>query len=112
MKAIALLFFLSSSAQALPADYKASTRPVTYAELSEFLKSVDGKGQVSVSVEGHSGAGRSLYLVHVGRDPKPAWKVFIYAQQHGDEVSGKDAALYLIRDLAKDPALLPAGVDL
>ncbi len=114
MRVLALAFLLSpaSAAQELPADYKAATRTITYPELSAFLASVDGKGPVSVSVEGKSTQGRSLYLVHLGREAKPSWKVFIYAQQHGDEVSGKDALLYLIRDISKDPSLLPPGVDL
>jgi hypothetical protein len=38
--------------------------------------------------------------------------VLFYAQQHGDEVAGKDAILFLIRDIAARPALLPADVEL
>ena len=42
----------------------------------------------------------------------PTWRVLFYAQQHGDEVSGKDALLYLVRDIAREPGLLPPDVDL
>ena len=79
--------------------------------MKSFLGSVDGKGPVSVSVEGTSTKGRSLYLVRLSHGGTPAWKVFLYAQQHGDELSGKDALLYLIRDVARDPALLPPDVE-
>jgi hypothetical protein len=79
--------------------------------MAAFLASVDGKGPIRVSVEGTSAGGRNLYLVHASRGT-PAWRVFFYAQQHGDEVSGKDALLYLVRDIARDPQALPDGVDL
>jgi len=101
-----------NTTSAMPADPKSLTKTISYADMESFLKSVDGKGVVSVSVEGKTTKGRSLYLVHVGRDPKPEWSVLFYAQQHGDEISGKDALLFLIRDIAKDPSLLPSGVDL
>jgi hypothetical protein len=80
-----------------------------------FLRSVDGKGPVTVSVEGRTAQGRGVYLVHLSTAPlrgPPSWKVLFYAQQHGDELSGKDALLYLVRDIARDPSLLPPDVDL
>jgi len=96
---------------AMPADPKSLTKTISYADMESLLKSVNRKGIVSVSVEGKTTKGRSIYLVHA-RAAKPEWTVLFYAQQHGDEISGKDALLYLIRDLAKKPALLPEGVDL
>jgi hypothetical protein len=38
--------------------------------------------------------------------------VFLYAEQHGDEVAGKDALLYLVRGIAERPERLPEDVDL
>ena len=100
---------------AFPADHRALARTISYAQMETFLESVDGKGPVHVSVEGRTAQGRALYLVHLTTAPpgaSPAWKVLFYAQQHGDEVSGKDALLYLVREIAARPSLLPPDVDL
>ena len=99
------------AAPAFPEDHRQLTQTISYPEMEAFLRSVDGKGPIRVSVEGTSAGGRSLYLVHASRGAG-AWRVFFYAQQHGDEVSGKDALLYLVRDIARNPELLPADVDL
>ena len=63
-------------------------------------------------MEATTSGGRSVYLVHATRGGTPSFRVLFYAQQHGDEVSGKDALLYMVRDIARDPALLPPDVDL
>jgi hypothetical protein len=99
-------------APAFPEDHRTLARTISLAEMEAFLKSVDGKGPISVSVEGQSAGGRPLYLVHASRSVLPAWRVLFYAQQHGDEVSGKDALLYLVREIARKPELLPRDVDL
>jgi len=99
----------------LPEDHRALGKTTSYAQMETFLRSVDGKGPVRVSVEGRTSQGRAIYLVHLTNAPPgatPAWKVLFYAQQHGDEVSGKDALLFLIRDIARDPSRLPQDVDL
>jgi hypothetical protein len=96
----------------LPEDHRALARTISFAEMESFVKSVDGTGGVTVSVEGASTAGRPLYAVHLTGAGSRPWRILLYAQQHGDEVSGKDALLYLVRDIARDPGLLPAGVDL
>ena len=94
---------------AFPDDHRTLTKTISYDEMEAFLKSVDGKGPITVSVEGTTTKGRSVYLVHATRGGQPAFRILFYAQQHGDEVSGKDALLYLIRDIAAKPELLPAG---
>jgi hypothetical protein len=95
-----------------PEDHRKLTRTISLSEMEAFLKSVDGKGPISVTVEGTSAGGRPLYLVHVSRGATAPWRVLFYAQQHGDEVSGKDALLYLVREIARKPELLPRDVDL
>jgi len=107
-----LLIFASPVAAQLPEDRHALTRTVSYAEMETFLSGVSGKGPITVSPEATTSKGRSVYLVHASRGGTPSFRVLFYAQQHGDEVSGKDALLYLVRDIARDPALLPPGVDL
>jgi hypothetical protein len=101
-----------SSATSFPEDHHALTKTISLAQMEAFLKSVDGKGPVSVSVEGTSAGGHPLFLVHLNRSVAATWRILFYAQQHGDEVSGKDALLYLVRDIARNPDLLPADVDL
>ena len=117
---IALLLFASAlvagSALAadasLPEDHRALARTISFPEMERFLASVDGTGGVEVSVEGTSAASRALYLVHLAGGGERPWRILLYAQQHGDEVAGKDALLYLVRDIVRDPGLLPADVDL
>jgi hypothetical protein len=96
---------------ALPEDHRSLARSTSWAEMASLLASLDGNGPVSVSVAGKSREGRDLFVVRLSRGGAPRWRILFYAQQHGDEVSGKDALLYLVRDVARDPALLPAGVE-
>ena len=98
-----------------PEDHRALARTISYAGMETFLRSVDGTGPVRVSVEGRTAQGRAVYLVHLAaaeRGTGPAWKILFYAQQHGDEVSGKDALLYLVREISRKPSLLPPDVEL
>ena len=107
---LAALLFVPSLLLAqsfMPADHRDLKTTISYPQMVSFLQSVDGKGVVRVSVEGTSTGGRSVYLVRLARADTPSWKILFYAQQHGDEVSGKDALLYLIRDVAANPDLLP-----
>nr|WP_320132200.1 M14 family zinc carboxypeptidase [uncultured Holophaga sp.] len=83
-----------------------------YAEMETFLRSVEKPGFITVSEEGRSHQGRAIYLVRIRRTEAPACRVFFYAQQHGDEVAGKEAQLQWIRELASHPELLPEDVDL
>jgi len=107
-----LLTSASPAAAQLPEDRHALSRTVSYAEMEAFLSGVNGKGPVTVSAEATTSKDRLVYLVHATRGGTPSFRVLFYAQQHGDEVSGKDALLYLVRDIARDPGLLPADVDL
>ena len=102
----------AAAAFVLPEDHRTLARTTSYAQMASFLGSVDGKGPVSVSVAGRSREGRDLFVVRVARGPAPRWRVLFYAQQHGDEVSGKDALLYLIRDAARRPEAFPDDVEL
>ncbi len=99
-------------AAAFPEDHRQLAKTISFADMEAFLQSVDGQGPVSVSVEGASVEGRALYLVHASHSVTANWRILFYAQQHGDEVSGKDALLYLVREIVNKPQLLPRDVDL
>lgn len=103
---------LSAAPGSLPEDHRTLAKSTSYDGVAAFLESVDGKGPVTVSVEGKTAQGRSVFLVHASHGGNPPFRILFYAQQHGDEVSGKDALLYLIRDIVREPALLPKDVDL
>jgi hypothetical protein len=110
--ALSLLLSPTLAFAQLPEDRGTLSRTVSYTEMEAFLSGVSGKGPITVSAEATTSRGRSVYLVHATRGGTPAFRVLFYAQQHGDEVSGKDALLYLVRDIARDPSLLPPDVDL
>ncbi|MFN7986709.1 MAG: M14 family zinc carboxypeptidase [Thermoanaerobaculia bacterium] len=96
----------------LPEDHRTLAKSTSYDAMAAFLKTVDGKGPVTVSEEGKTAQGRNVYLVHARGSATATFRVLFYAQQHGDEVSGKDALLYLVRDIAREPSRLPKDVDL
>ena len=110
---LSLLPLLAVPAAAqLPEDRRTLKRTISYAEMETFLAGVSGKGPITTSVEATTSQGRKIHLVRATRGGTPSFRVLFYAQQHGDEVSGKDALLYMVRDIARDPALLPADVEL
>lgn len=103
---ILLLAFEISFAQQTPLEKSNYTKLTSYEELSEFISEADNSGElINVEVIGTSIEGRNLYAVKFsksdfGRDESKI-KVLIFAQQHGNEQSGKEAALLLINELQK-----------
>jgi hypothetical protein len=95
-----------------PADHRALKASIPYDQLTAFLRSVEKPGFIDLTDEGRTVQGRSLWLVHLRRGAQPDWRVFLYAQQHGNEISGRNALLYLVRRIAEDPSRLPEDVDL
>ncbi len=84
-------------------DYKKLTN---HSELSQFIKEVDEKSEIiKTEVLAKSHEGKELFVVYFsknefGKDASKI-KVLIFAQQHGDEQSGKEGALLLINELLK-----------
>jgi hypothetical protein len=84
-------------------NYKKIT---SYDELSDYIHLLDKSTDlISVDVIGKSDEGRVLYSVcfskgEFGKDESKI-KVLIFAQQHGNEQSGKEGALLLINELLK-----------
>lgn len=111
-----MLAGLSGTALALefPSTPGELERPILYEEMEPWLLSLDEQYDiVTVTVEGESVAGRDIHLVKVshGESADP-WKVLAIGAQHGNEHSGKDALLYMIHEIVRDPSLLSAGTEL
>ncbi len=96
-----------------PARHFEIEQPVDYAQMVEILQAAATKPFIELKTVGSSVQGRELFAIHLThQEEDDPWKVFLFAQQHGDEPAGKDALLYLIQYIAADPALLPDDVDL
>ncbi|HCY75004.1 MAG: hypothetical protein IH620_01460 [Ignavibacterium sp.] len=84
-------------------DYKKIT---SHADLAQYIKEVDEKSDLIKSeVIAKSIEGRELFAVYFSKDgfgkDDSKVKVLIFAQQHGNEQSGKEGALLLINELLK-----------
>lgn len=96
-----------------PESHMDLKKPLSYAALEKLLADAASRDFIDVTVEGQSTQGRNLYLVNLNRGGEEAnWRVFFVGIQHGDEPAGKDALMYLIRAIMKDPDRLPENVDL
>jgi hypothetical protein len=114
MRSLLLLMYIlllsgsSMFAQDLQAPLQESnySRLTSYEELSAYLKQLDAVSELlTVEVSGKSVEGRNLYAMKFsssgfGKDPSKI-RVLIFAQQHGNEPSGKEGALLLATELLK-----------
>lgn len=101
------------AASPFPADHRDLKQPTSYASMRAFLASVARPGFITITEEARSVQGRGVMLVRLHRGGEKArFRVLFYAQQHGNEVAGKEALLTLIRDIAESPERLPEDVDL
>jgi len=89
-----------------PLEKNNFSRPTTYAELSEYLNQLVAQNpKLTLEVIGQTAENRNVYVLkfsssQFGKDPKKL-KVLIFAQQHGNEQSGKEGALLLAAELLK-----------
>jgi len=101
--------FILSSMQGIaqvtpPRELHQFSRATSYAELSLYVKQLDESSDLlTVETTGQSVEGRNLYALYYsengfGKDPSKI-KVLIFAQQHGNEQSGKEGALWLASEL-------------
>jgi hypothetical protein len=105
---VLLAFSASISAQDIQTPLQKSnyTKPSSYEELTSFVQQLDANsGLLTVGIAGESIQGRNIYAMKFsssgfGEDPSKV-KVLLFAQQHGDEQSGKDGALLLAQELLK-----------
>lgn len=103
---LSFLILSSLLAQQTPLEKNNYTTPTSYDELSQFIQDLDRSADIlNVEIIGKSVENRNLYVMKFsnsdfGRD-KSKIKVLIFAQQHGNEQSGKEGALLLARNLLK-----------
>jgi len=109
MKIIIICFVLMIGnifAQITPLQKSNYSKITLHSELSHFIKDIDRKSDlIKTGVIAKSAEGREIYAVYFskgvfGKD-KSKIKVLIFAQQHGNEQSGKEGALLLINELLK-----------
>ena len=100
------LFCVTLFAQQTPLQKSNYTKITSSSELSQFIKNVDAASDLITSeVIAKSIEGKEIYAVYFSKDDfgkdESKIKVLIFAQQHGNEQSGKEAALLLINELLK-----------
>lgn len=111
LKAILLLCILSFCknivfSQPTPLEKSQFKKLSSYEEMSEYIRTLDEKsGILKVRVIGTSVENRNIYSMEfskkdIGKD-KSKIKVLFFAQQHGNEQSGKEGALLLAKTLIK-----------
>lgn len=109
MKKLILLFLLSTLqliAQQTPLEKNNYKKLTSYEELTNFIYQLNSlSDNLEVEVIGKSVEERNLYALKFsnstfGEDTSKI-KVLIFAQQHGDEQSGKEGALLIARELLK-----------
>lgn len=104
----ALLGFLALACKPelqTPSQQRQFSTPAVYAEIREFLEtSSQSSPLLNLEVFGKSEGGLDLFVVKASNDKKfpsgEKLRVLLFAQQHGNEQSGKEAALLLIADIA------------
>jgi hypothetical protein len=89
-----------------PLQKNGFTRQTSYDELSEFVQEIDASSPLlTVETAGKSVQGRNIYAMKfsasVFGEDKSRIRVFLFAQQHGNEQSGKEGALLLALELLK-----------
>ncbi|MCU0343594.1 MAG: hypothetical protein MUF28_07210 [Ignavibacterium sp.] len=105
---LVLLFNFTNYSQQLltPLEKSIFTKLTTHLELKQFIHEIDKQADLLRSeVLAKSVEGRELFAVYFSKDgfgkDENKIKVLIFAQQHGNEQSGKEGALLLINELLK-----------
>jgi hypothetical protein len=103
-----ILFYLLSAiqifSQQTPLEKNNYQKLTSYEELTKFIYQLDSlSGLLKTEVIGQSVEGRNIYALifsdsEIGKDTSKI-KVLIFAQQHGDEQSGKEGVLLLAAKL-------------
>jgi len=113
MRLVATLALLSSLAWAFPqapVEEKNFESLTSYAEMMTYLTRYADSGLAQLDTLGFSVEGRLIPSLLLGQPMPPDRRekplVLLYCHQHGDEPSGKEAALLLLRELAESRELM------
>lgn len=105
---LVLLFNFTNYSQQLlsPLEKSNFTKLTTHVELKQFIHEIDKQSDLIRSeVLAKSVEGRELFAIYFSKDgfgkDENKIKVLIFAQQHGNEQSGKEGAVLLINELLK-----------
>ncbi len=113
-KSIIFLFFLASSfttySQPISKNAFVSDQNgdqlTNYDEMMNYLKKIcNGSTILHLDTLAFSVKGRAIPLIHVqraGKNPKTKINILLFAQQHGDEPSGKEALLQLLQEITEN----------
>ena len=103
---IVLPIFVFSQGLISPPEKNGYNKLTSYDELTSYVQQLAARSDIlKVEKIGHSVEWRDLHaltfsLTEFGKDPSKI-KVLVFAQQHGNEQSGKEGALLLARELLK-----------
>lgn len=102
-----LFFILDSYAQKFPLEENNYQSPTSHKQLTEFVKQLDKLSDLlKVEEIGKSVEGREIFVLKFSSDEfgkdENKLRVLFFAQQHGNEQSGKEGALILAKELLKD----------
>jgi murein tripeptide amidase MpaA len=116
---ICLANTIISSDFQIPFERNQYTALTTYQEMITFLRALDkSSDNVKIEVIGQSVEGRDLVALFFSvekqfakkREEKPV--ILLFCQQHGDEPSSKEAAMFLSRELIENRNYLLKNLDL
>jgi hypothetical protein len=103
---LSLILFLNLFSQKLPIEENNFNHPTTYIQLKRFIIELDNLSKILKVIEiGKSVEEREIFALlfsnnEFGKDESKL-KLLFFAQQHGNEQSGKEASLFLARELLK-----------
>ncbi len=97
-------FTIYSQSLKTPLEKNDYNKLTSYEDLSSFVTKLNSYLMLNTKIIGTSVEGRNLYVVKVsngefGSDTSKI-KVLIFAQQHGDEQSGKEGSLLVLKEIA------------
>ncbi|MBN2279001.1 MAG: succinylglutamate desuccinylase/aspartoacylase family protein [Candidatus Marinimicrobia bacterium] len=112
-----LVLFLSCNGKPgteFPQNHLSQNKIVTYDEMTTVLKRLSEKENIVLESAGKSIENRDLWLLNIKPDNlvENPLKVFLFAQQHGNEPAGKEAIIWLAKYLADNPDLMDHNIDL
>ena len=117
---IFLVIFIQGSAQLrTPLEESQFTELTQHGPMMDYLQELSSKNkEISIEIIGKSVQGREIPVLFITgssrfgsqRAEKPI--VMVFCQQHGNEPSGKEAALIVARDLVKEKSYILKNIDL